>query len=163
VTEFPSCFVGFEPEVVADQLDQEGIPLRGFGGLLDEAGRDADASLAEELAVRCGDFGDGGFVEIDPVGSPQEGGNAFIEEIRHGRREAGEDQADRQPVADEVLDVGGQLGDFCPADRVDLVDDDESCAFPIQPAQQFVLRPAPIGRPFRRELGSVRTLLRRRP
>jgi hypothetical protein len=53
-----------------------------------------------------------------------------------------------------MLDVRGQLRDFPPVDGMDLVDgDDESCALGVQQAEQFVPGPAPIKRPFRRELG----------
>ena len=64
-------------------MDQEGIPFRRFSGLIDEVEGDTDVSLAEELAVGGRDFGDSCVVEIDPVGPPQEGGNAFIEKVGH--------------------------------------------------------------------------------
>ncbi|MGF9664271.1 hypothetical protein AAIH25_20635 [Arthrobacter crystallopoietes] len=44
-------------------------------------------------------------MKVDPVGSPQEGGNTFIEQIGHCRWESGEDQADGQTVANEVLQL----------------------------------------------------------
>lgn len=66
----------------------------------------------------------------------------------------GEDQADGQPLADEVLDIGGQLRDLRPVGGMDLVNgDDQSRALNVQQTQQFVPGASPVGRPFRGKLG----------
>lgn len=93
-------------------------------------------------------------MKVYPVGTAEEGGHTFLEQIRHGRGEAGKDQANGQPITDEVLNVGGQLGDFSPVNRVDLVDrDDQACTFCCQQAEQLLPASVPVRNALLGELG----------
>lgn len=111
--------------MVADELDQERIAACGFCELAELVIVDVDAATAEGAGERSTHLWQRGAVEVVPLRPTQEGGNALVEQIGDSSGEACHSQTDGQSVSNEVLNDGGQFGEFGAVDGMDFVDAEE--------------------------------------
>jgi hypothetical protein len=145
---------GFPPQEVADELDQEGVASSGLGGTPDQVGGEADARSGEGRCIGILNFPDGRGVQVDLVCPAEKGRHTLIKEVRHRGRQTGEDQADGEPVLDEMLHAGGQLRQFIAVRGMDLINRDDQTGLALVQQSQEVLSEGPLcDRPFGRKLG----------
>lgn len=91
-------------------------------------------------------------MQVDLVSAAQEGGHAFVEQVGHRGRQAGEDKTDGKSVLNEVLDAGGQLSQFSPVGGVDFVHgDDQARATTLEEPKEFFGEFPPPDLAFRRQ------------
>jgi hypothetical protein len=133
----PFTVLGFAPQEVSDQLDQEGITVGGLSSLAESARRSVKPAGGERLSQGSFNVGHCHVAEYDPVGLPQECCRSVAQEPADLSWQSCNHQGEGKSFTREGPHRSPDLNQILLAYGVELVDCDEQpgASFPEPPEE----------------------------